>query len=273
VSELGDRIYLENMNMAQAECAKVINELIPEVYDTNRVIKISGDDDQILLQEINGDFGDETPDITKGKYDITYTVGPSYATKREEATETMLTLMNHMPQTGNYIVDIIARNMDIPGAEEIAERMMSLLPPGMVNLERLPESARKRVEEKQQASAKEAEQNQQIQMKMMQGQFMKMEAEIKDISARAMKSEAQAELALSQVGVDENKVVVDAAIRGEKNEIDAARVGVEIDKNEIETAKMGMEAAYKVGEMQDKNADRKAQQEQQAQQAQKKESE
>ena len=246
VSELGDRIYLENMNHAQAECARVINELIPEVYDTNRVVKLTGDDDQILLQEVNGDFGDDTPDVTKGTYDITYTTGPSYATKREEATETMLTLMNHMPQTGNYIVDIIARNMDIPGSEEIAERMMSLLPPGMVNLERLPESARKRVEEKMAQQQQQQQQDQQIQMAMMQKNFEKLTAEIQDVSARAMKSQAQAELAMSQVGVDAGKVEAVYDVDKEKNIIDSLRFGLELDKNEVETARSGIETALSV---------------------------
>ena len=243
VSELGDRIYLENMNHAQAECARVINELIPEVYDTNRTVKLMGDDDQILLQEINGDFGDETPDVTKGSYDITYTTGPSYATKREEATETMLTLMNHMPQTGNYIVDIIARNMDIPGSEEIAERMMSLLPPGMVNLERLPESARKRVEEKMQSQQQQQQQDQQIQMQMMQKNFEKLSAEIQDINMRAMKSQAQAQLYGSQAGVDEKKVAANYEVDKEKNIIDSLRFGLDLDKHEVDMVKSGIDTA------------------------------
>src|SRR5690606_21100075 len=80
VSELGDVVYMENMNAAMAEAGRVINELIPQVYDTYRVVKIVGEDDTEMLQAIIGDFGDKTPDITKGKYDLTYTTGPSYAT-------------------------------------------------------------------------------------------------------------------------------------------------------------------------------------------------
>lgn len=254
VSELGDRIYLENMNTAQMQAALVINELIPEVYDTNRIVKLTGNDDQVVLQEINGDFGDDTPDVTKGKYDITYTTGPSYATKREEATETMLTLMNHMPQTGNYIADIIARNMDIPGAEEIAERMMAILPPGMVNLDRLPDSARKRVEEQMEAAQKQQQMDQQIQMQMMAKQFEKFEADIKDVLARAMKSEAQAAEALARVGVDAAKVQSQHALGEDANLIKAAGVGVQIDKNDIDMAKVGMDAAFKVGDIQQQQA-------------------
>jgi hypothetical protein len=158
----------------------------------------------------------------------------------------MLTLMNHMPQTGNYIVDIIARNMDIPGSEEIAERMMSLLPPGMVNLERLPESARQRVEEKMAQQQQQQQQDQQIQMQMMQKNFEKLTAEIQDIQARAMKSQAQAALAESQVGVDAGKVEAVYDVDKEKNIIDSLRFGLELDKNEVETARSGIETALSV---------------------------
>jgi len=246
VSELGDRIYLANMNIAQGECAKVINQLIPEVYDTNRVIKITADDDQVVLQEINGIYGDQTPDITGGKYDIVSTVGPSYATKREEAVDTMLTLMNHMPQTANYIADILARNMDIPGADEISERLMSLLPPGMVDPERLSPRAQQRFQAQMEQQQEQQAQQQQVQMIMMQKQLEKLSAEIQDISARAAKSMAQAEVAASQVGVEAASVESKHALGQEKNIIDAARVGVDIDNQRIDVAKMGVDMAMAV---------------------------
>ncbi len=263
VSELGDRIYLENMNTAQAECAKVINELIGEVYDTHRVIKVTGDDDKVVLQEINGDFGDDTPDITKGVYDITYTTGPSYATMREEATETMLTLMNHMPQTGNYIVDLIAENMDIPGAEKIAERMMMLLPPEMIDPERLPERSRQKVEAMRQRKAQEAEEQQQFSMAQFQLQMGQMQAQIDQLVSQAQKNMAQAALAESQSGVDAAKVQSQHELGTDENLIRAAQVGVDIDKNEIKMAEVGMDAAFRVGEQQERNADREERRSQQ----------
>lgn len=245
VSELGDRIYLENMNRALSECAKVINELIPEVYDTNRVIKVMGEDDQVLMQEINGDFGDETPDITRGKYDLTFTTGPSYATKREEAVDTMLTMMNHMPQTANYIADIIARNMDIPGADEIADRMMALLPPQLVDTSRMSEQKRAKFEAAQQAQQQQAQQQEAMQMEMFKRQLGELEAKIQNLSAGAMKSQAQAQLAASQAGVDATKVMSQHEIGTDKNLIDAARVGLDLQRSEIDALKMGMESAYK----------------------------
>lgn len=252
VSELGDRIYLENMNMALSECAMTMNELIPEVYDTQRVIKVMGDDDEYILQTINGGFGDETPDITRGKYEVTAKTGPSYATKREEAVETMLTMMNHMPQTANYIADIIASNMDIPGADQIAERLQSLLPPGMVDPNRMPEAKRQQFLERQkQVQAQQAEQKQ-IEMQMLSGQFAELEAKVRNLTAQAMKSEAQAQREMSEVGVQATKVESQHDLGEDKNYIDAAKVGVSMQAVENDQMKQGMDAAFRAEDQQQK---------------------
>lgn len=249
VSELGDRIYLENMNMALSECAMVMNELIPEVYDTERVIKVMGDDDEYILQTINGGYGDETPDITRGKYEITAKTGPSYATMREESVETMLTMMNHMPQTANYIADIIASNMDIPGADEISERLMSLLPPGMVDPNRLPEAKRQQFLERQKQMQEQQQKQEAIQMEMLGAQFAELEAKVRNLQAQAMKSEAQAQREMSEVGVQGTKVESQHMLGEEKNRIDAAQVGIAAQKTENDEIKMGMDVAYKADEM------------------------
>lgn len=239
VSELGDIIYIENMNAAIAEAGRVINELIPYVYDTNRTVKITGDDDVESLQEINGNMGDKTPDVTTGKYDITYATGPSYATKRQEAVDIMMTLMNTMPQVGNVVADIIVRNMDIPGAEEIEERLASMLPPGMINPDRLPAARRERVMKQQEAQQKAQQEQQQVQMEMLKRQMGEIDAKIAELTARAQRQTAQAELAKSQIGVD----AYEAQLEAVRTSVDAAETGAKIDMMSVESMKMGLDVA------------------------------
>ena len=243
ISELGDVIYVENMNAALAEAGRVINELIPVVYDTNRTVKLTGDDDTESLQEINGRFGDQTPDVTLGKYDITYTTGPSYATKRQEGVDIMLTLMNTMPQVGNVIADIIVRNMDIPGAEEIEERLASLLPAGTVDIERLPPRRREAAQQKAQQAAQAAQQAQQVQLAMVKLQMAKLNAEAGEITARANRQIAQARVAASEIGMTAASVDVDEL----KAAIDAMKLGLSIDQTNIDLFQRGLAAAAQVG--------------------------
>ncbi|KKL09446.1 hypothetical protein LCGC14_2565820, partial [marine sediment metagenome] len=59
---------------------------------------------------------------------------PSYSTKRVEANEALMQLVQAVPDVAKLVLDIIAKNMDFPGADEIAERFRKALPPGMVEL-------------------------------------------------------------------------------------------------------------------------------------------
>jgi hypothetical protein len=56
-------------------------------------------------------------------------IGPSYATRRAEAADAMLQFIQAVPQAASVAGDLVARNMDWPGADEIADRLKRMLPP------------------------------------------------------------------------------------------------------------------------------------------------
>jgi hypothetical protein len=62
-------------------------------------------------------------------------MGPSYASKRAEAVTQLTQLIQAMPQLGAIAGDIIARNLDFDGAEELAKRAKTMLPPGILQME------------------------------------------------------------------------------------------------------------------------------------------
>lgn len=68
-----------------------------------------------------------------GQYGTTVAIGPDYATKRVESRESMMDLARAVgPEKTGMVADIIARNEDFPGKDEIAERWAAALPPGLV---------------------------------------------------------------------------------------------------------------------------------------------
>lgn len=68
-------------------------------------------------------------DLTTGKYDVAVVAGPSYATKRDESAEQMMEFIRVYPQSAPLIADLLAKNLDWPGADEIASRLKAMLPP------------------------------------------------------------------------------------------------------------------------------------------------
>lgn len=129
VSDTGTILYHDNLAAAITEAGYVINELIPVVYDTPRVIKVLGTDGQSAMQVINDMKNKDSVDITLGKYDITVDVGPSYQTKRIEAAESMKAMANAMPQVLGVAADLIVSAQDWPDADKIAERIKNTMPP------------------------------------------------------------------------------------------------------------------------------------------------
>jgi hypothetical protein len=70
-------------------------------------------------------------DLTMGKYDLVVDVGPSYTTRRQEAADQMMKLIQAYPPVAPIIGDLVAKNLDWPGAQEIADRLTTMLPPGL----------------------------------------------------------------------------------------------------------------------------------------------
>lgn len=134
--DTGTYAYIDNLARAIRQAGRILIDLIPRIYDTERGIRILGEDGTQRFAAINtvvpGPAGPTIlNDLSAGKYDVTVETGPGFSTRRVEAAETMMAFVQAVPQAGALIADLIARNMDWPGAEAIAERLRRALPPGI----------------------------------------------------------------------------------------------------------------------------------------------
>jgi hypothetical protein len=193
-------MYHDNLNAAIRECGRVVNDLIPVVYDTARTIVVLGEDGATTAKPINDPNNPEAVDLKIGKYDIVVETGPSYSTKRQEAAESMMAFVQAVPAAGQVAADLIAKAQDWPMADEIGDRLTKMLPPNITAKD--PKDMTP--EEQQQAQAAQA-QAQQAQAMQQQAQGMAMqkaqldlaeqEAKVKQAIANARKAEAEADQA------------------------------------------------------------------------------
>ncbi len=140
--DVGTYVYIDNLAKAIAYCGRQLVDLIPKVYDTQRQMRILGEDGSTDFVTVNQQIIDPISgeqitvnDLSVGAYDVIVETGPSFSTKRQEAAESMMAFMQANPQAAAIIGDLIAKNMDWPGADEMAKRMRKLLPPGMAEPE------------------------------------------------------------------------------------------------------------------------------------------
>jgi hypothetical protein len=126
--------FIDNLGRAIRHAGRIIVDLIPSVYTESRVIRILGEDDAPKTAQINqmvqveGSPEPRIYDLTTGKYDVVVKLGPSFTTQRQEAADQMMLLVQQFPAAAPIIGDLIAKNLDWPGAEEMAERLQTMLP-------------------------------------------------------------------------------------------------------------------------------------------------
>jgi hypothetical protein len=129
--------FPDNLTRAQVFGGRILLDLIPRIYDTARQVRIVGDDEKAKVVMVNAPYFDEethrqtTHMLDAGRYGATVTTGPSYTTQREEAFDMLTQMAGGNPQIMQIAGDIIFRNSDIPGADELADRWEKTLPPAL----------------------------------------------------------------------------------------------------------------------------------------------
>lgn len=138
--DVGTVVYVENFSRAIRQTGRVLIDLIPHIYDTQRVIRVVGEDgkiDRVPINQPNTDGIEHQTynDVTVGAYDVVLDSGPSYSTKREEAREGMNLFLQAAPEAGQLVLDLVAEAQDWPNADKFAKRLRSILPPKIQAME------------------------------------------------------------------------------------------------------------------------------------------
>ena len=141
--DTGTYHYVDNLGRAIRHVTRQLVDLIPNIYDTERIARIIGVDGEVGMAKINpqqpepvkkivdqaGNVIEKIYNPTVGIYDVVITTGPSYLTKRQEAVEAMANILQTSPQLWQVAGDLFIKNMDWPGAQEMADRFRKILDP------------------------------------------------------------------------------------------------------------------------------------------------
>lgn len=158
--------FTDNLNRAIRHTGRILIDLIPHVYSGERIIRVMGEDGkpenkplgkeypkvdpktgQPIMQPVMGEDGQPVKDeqgneimqavmamhdLSAGKYDLTVTTGPNFTTRREEAAYSMTEALRAMPAAAPVILPELAKNLDWPGADDIAEKLEKLNEPAAI---------------------------------------------------------------------------------------------------------------------------------------------
>lgn len=179
--------FLDNLTRAIRHTGRVVIDLIPHIYDKPRIVRVLGEDGSQESTKINqpvqakdedgnpqteqvenpetGEVSEQPVmrvfDLTAGKYDLIVNAGPSFTSRREEAATQMTEMVRSYPDIAPVIGDLIAKNMDWPGADEIARRLQKMLPQQLQE-QSIPPEIQQQIEEGMERIKQLEEENKQL---------------------------------------------------------------------------------------------------------------
>ena len=167
--------FYDNLTKSIQHTGKIILDLIPHVYDSQRVMRIIGPDGKPDLVGINQPQQDAQGvytvmhDMSVGKYDVVMDTGPGYNSKRQEAVESMVDMLKVDPALMQQAGDLIFRNMDFPGADIIADRLAAANPLAQIDEKSpIPPQVQMQLKNAQAQMQKMQQEMQQMQLAMKQ---------------------------------------------------------------------------------------------------------
>ena len=261
--DLSNFHFYDNMTRSIRHTGKIILDLVPKIYDTQRVMRIIGSDGQPSMETINEqkttDDGIQTVlnDVTVGEYDVVMDTGPGFMTKRQQAVDALMPLMAK-PELFNVAGDLVFRNMDFPGADVIADRLAAMNPLAQIDEKSdVPPQVQMEL-----AQAKKTVQDMQNQMAAMQ-LAMQQRADIEQVkqdsetkrelmrqTARAHNTELMAEVKVNDQNTrsitSQNKTEIEAIVQLLLHRMDTSRLTEEIDRRNAEQNQYAQFAAQDI---------------------------
>ena len=145
--DVGTYHYVDNLARAIRHITRQIVDMIPKIYDTQRIARIIGVDGEVSMVKFNPTQKEPVKEVRDqmgaliekvynpgvGTYDVMVTTGPGYMTKRQEALDAMSQILQSNPALWSVAGDLFVKNMDWPGAQEMADRFKKILDPKVLS--------------------------------------------------------------------------------------------------------------------------------------------
>lgn len=210
--DVGSYQYFDNFKCAIKRAGDILIDLIPKIYDTQRVLRIIGKEDETESVTVNQRVSDGSGveqvlnDLSVGRFDVRVTSGPAFSTMRQAAQEGMIAAAQAYPMLWEKAGDLIVGAMQWPKAAAISERLKRTMPPELT------------------ATKEELEQMQNQPQTPPPPDPIQMEAERK-----MALDQGRLEIEASKVQIEAAKVEADIEIQHKKLGIDAAKFEADYD--------------------------------------------
>ncbi len=194
--------YVDNAAKSMQQCARIVMDMIPRLYDTKRQARMLGEDGETSVVTVDPD-GQLRKDGKKavvinpsiGAYDVQIKVGPSYGTLREETAAQITQMIQSAPSIALALLPMWAKMQDWPDSEKVAKILLAMAPPQVQAIES---------EESDMPPAAQAQMMQmQQQIQEMQGMLQQASQELIEAKADQQAKQAELELRRMELGIEQ----------------------------------------------------------------------
>lgn len=205
--------FVDNLGRAIALTGRIILDAIPTFYDTRRIVNViqeDGTQKQVVVNNpLPGIEGAAQAimenNVTEGKYSVTVDAGPGYATKRAEKADSLLSLVQSFPQLAGVAGDLVVRALDIPDADQIADRLKMALPPQIQEAEAANEDGKPPVDPAIVAALNQMKQ----QLGQAAGTAQRLAQENEQLKSGMALKVAEVEVKKAEVAISQNELAVE----------------------------------------------------------------
>jgi hypothetical protein len=261
-TDLSNFHFYDNLTRSIKHTGKILLDLIPKIYDTQRVMRIIGSDGQPDMTTINEQtaVGEVLNDVTVGEYDVVMDTGPGFQSKRQQAVEAMMPLLTGNKELFDLAGDLVFRNMDFPGADVIADRLAARNPMAQIDEKSdIPPQVQMQLAQQQQQLQQMQQQLQAAQLEINnRGQIAKMRDDgetrrkLMDVTARAHNTETVAEARVNNENIrrvtTQNRTEIEALVKMLIARMPPDQLLMEIEKMNQEQAAYAQFAIQDIGE-------------------------
>ena len=223
--DTGTYVFLDNFKHALTFDARIKIDLIPHIYDTPRMQRITGIDNkdefvQLYEQAMgpNGPYLKNNPKV--GKYDVVVTTGPSFNTKREETRDAMVQMMQALgPQNpaSGIILPSIIKSLDWQDGDLLAKALTAALPPPIQEALSNSQGDGEPMDPKMQAM--QAQVSQQVQQMQAQAQQAMQEASAQIQQLQQDNQQLQSGMQVKMAELAQKKELSDAELQLEREKL------------------------------------------------------
>lgn len=229
--------FPDNLARSVAQVGRVIISMIPQIYDTAQILQIVDDEEQPQFVGVNGmavEGQDVMHMLTEGQYDVRVTTGRGYSSRLQEGSAKLGEILGQSPEMMGVFGDLWAKGLDIPFAEQLAERIKKTIDPKLL-VEDKPGQAPDPEKEMMAAQMEQMQAQLQEVMPIVEGK--QQEAQAKQAEMMMNQEAKQAELGLKQ-----QEMAMKYELESKKLENEQIKLQLEAEKLQLEREKMIMAA-------------------------------